>query len=265
MAEEWAQGAGEASPHTRGWTLRAAGLRVDLMGFPAHAGMDPTSPSGRPARAGLPRTRGDGPVIVSLAVWLMTASPHTRGWTLGVAGRQHEPSGFPAHAGMDLRSRSVSSFRPGLPRTRGDGPCCSASSAPITAASPHTRGWTRHRRVKAAGDLGFPAHAGMDPGCSRAGIRLSGLPRTRGDGPGSSAALTRAVTASPHTRGWTRAVPGDQLRAEGFPAHAGMDPGGVGCVHRHCGLPRTRGDGPFAHRDISVVEQASPHTRGWTP
>ena len=81
----------EASPHTRGWTHRAdqpagprsrwlprtrgdgpasanASLRrPGLVGFPAHAGMDPDL---RPRQRGgtvdgLPRTRGDGPVDVS--------------------------------------------------------------------------------------------------------------------------------------------------------------------------------------------------------
>ena len=31
-----------ASPHTRGWTHVGPDLRVDAVGFPAHAGMDPT-------------------------------------------------------------------------------------------------------------------------------------------------------------------------------------------------------------------------------
>ena len=50
-----------ASPHTRGWTRQHPALEGSEAGFPAHAGMD-RGYSGRPAaRAGLPRTRGDGP------------------------------------------------------------------------------------------------------------------------------------------------------------------------------------------------------------
>ena len=53
------------------------------------------------------------------------------------------------------------------------------------------------------------------------------------------------ASASPHTRGWTRAAQSKQRGQRGFPAHAGMDPNLALRVRLRLGLPRT--------------------TRGWTP
>ena len=50
-----------ASPRTRGWTRKRSGRRLDLPGFPAHAGMDPTRRIKEAGARGLPRARGDGP------------------------------------------------------------------------------------------------------------------------------------------------------------------------------------------------------------
>ena len=52
----------EVSPHTRGWTFWMTRTTQKMMGFPAHAGMDPTW-WGTSGRGGwFPRTRGDGPL-----------------------------------------------------------------------------------------------------------------------------------------------------------------------------------------------------------
>ena len=72
------------------------------------------------------------------------------------------------------------------------------------------------------------------------------------------------IPASPHTRGWTR-VEGMGLSMEqGFPAHAGMDPGTRSQYAADQWLPRTRGDGPARSRPVVTRSMASPHTRGWT-
>ena len=135
--------AGEASPHTRGWTLLRHHGDAAVVGFPAHAGMDRRP--GRPASraAWLPRTRGDGPEKGWTDAGAGPASPHTRGWTRGVAIRIGVAIGFPAHAGMDLSRAPPRRRARGLPRTRGDGPGTSAAERDRQRASPHTRGWTR--------------------------------------------------------------------------------------------------------------------------
>ena len=234
-----------ASPHTRGWTAGDQRRAAEIVGFPAHAGMDPARDRPFRGRRRLPRTRGDGPRRGSPSRPPPMASPHTRGWTRLLTTHPRILDGFPAHAGMDLEDAAGTTRGQGLPRTRGDGPSWRRCDDPWGLASPHTRGWTGLEAGNAGGDRGFPAHAGMDPILGMVAAVGIGLPRTRGDGPAADVIWASVVLAFPHTRGWT---PGrsDRLGTRpGFPAHAGMDPRG-------------------SAGGISGAE-ASPHTRGWTP
>ena len=43
-----------------------------------------------------------------------------------------------------------------------------------------------------------------------------------------------------------------------------MDPGRPERRHQPPRLPRTRGDGPYAPKTSLDLEEAPPHTRGWT-
>ena len=89
------------SPPTRGWTpFRWAGLRYHL-GFPAHAGMDPSETWPSTLGAGFPRPRGDGPRNTLGDGLRNRVSPPTRGWTLWWRCIRSCCLGFPAHAGMD--------------------------------------------------------------------------------------------------------------------------------------------------------------------
>ena len=216
-------------------------------GFPAHAGMDLWRSTCGAASRWLPRTRGDGPSMVSSSVDPRAASPHTRGWTRGVARLPGGRRGFPAHAGMDPDPDTRRCRRARLPRTRGDGPDYTGSVTQLNAASPHTRGWTRLAR--ACGEIGdgFPAHAGMDPPSTTPARHRSRLPRTRGDGPITEWMPSWMAWASPHTRGWTRRDGPRTWHQPGFPAHAGMDPPRKRWRQQPRRLPRTRGDGPWRH------------------
>ena len=151
------------SPHTRGWTRLDDGPAPHVLGFPAHAGMDPAGPTARRPATGIPRTRGDGPALRVRQAIEAVDSPHTRGWTPAPRGEGDEREGFPAHAGMDPGQGSPPRAWPGIPRTRGDGPCRRCG------------GVLEHP--------GFPAHAGMDPTQSSRPDAIMGIPRTRGDGP----------------------------------------------------------------------------------
>ena len=104
----------------------------------------------------------------------------------------------------------------------------------------------------------------MDPRWARTSDVSVRLPRTRGDGPPALGDSVRSARASPHTRGWTRGEHRPNDAAEGFPAHAGMDPSYLPAWRRRRRLPRTRGDGPQIYRYRGTVSGASPHTRGWT-
>ena len=193
--------------------------------FPAHAGMDRSFVGAGLGGKSVPRTRGDGPASAGVKAGVFSCSPHTRGWTvLLVSIALFEPV-FPAHAGMDRRKARAcygivpcsphtrgwtvphpvsAGLRPGVPRTRGDGPASKSTVQPwanrvprtrgdgpssrtiaenAISCSPHTRGWTGGRRGPSA----------VDRGCS------------------------------PHTRGWTSPVLPAPVQTVVFPAHAGMD------------------------------------------
>ena len=113
--------------------------------------------------------------------------------------------------------------------------------ARVAGDSPHTRGWTLPGPPTVARGLGFPAHAGMDPGLRCHGPPPAGIPRTRGDGP-----CTRS-NPRPHFYG--------------FPAHAGMDRRQVSHRPVEPRIPRTRGDGPLSPSRESATPWDSPHTR----
>ena len=210
-----------ASPHPRGWTLVSYHPDRDVPGFPAPAGMDPWCRSSVRYCPWLPRTRGDGPWSATIPTGTSRASPHPRGWTHGAGHRSAIVHGFPAPAGMDRGRRAPARWTCGLPRTRGDGPSCGVRITLRGWASPHPRGWTPVAQRARAGQVGFPAPAGMDPLRAAPVVTRRRLPRTRGDGPCGGNFHAAPVWASPHPRGWT------QLRATltndvgGFPAPAG--------------------------------------------
>ena len=212
------------SPHPRGWTVRRRGRRLVRLGFPAPAGMDPPTGAAKPARAWIPRTRGDGPRSGPTSAARCSDSPHPRGWTLVAAARCGRHEGFPAPAGMDPNP-PCGSTRPGrIPRTRGDGPLWISMLLSLHWDSPHPRGWTPIASGAAHGLTGFPAPAGMDPRHRPYPSRPGRIPRTRGDGPRSWQSACTPAADSPHPRGWTRRPSRAAVAPRGFPAPAGMDP-----------------------------------------
>ena len=244
LASNFWPGNASDSPHARGWTRLVSTRGTGAAGFPARAGMDPRAPAPSGGSPRIPRTRGDGPRTREENRGENRDSPHARGWTRDAHRRVGCAGGFPARAGMDLPIAASYNTLIWIPRTRGDGPRSAIPSVVLRADSPHARGWTPARPPHDPGPPGFPARAGMDPGDALDHAALVGIPRTRGDGPRPIGGPGRASLDSPHARGWTRRNPTTALPGGGFPARAGMDPGGrlgPGAVTR---IPRTRGDGP---------------------
>ena len=95
------------SPHPRGWTLAVVHRLRLPRGFPAPAGMDPSSTTGWRRRCGIPRTRGDGPGDGQDDSESARDSPHPRGWTPSTFFHRSDDDGFPAPAGMDPRRCSL--------------------------------------------------------------------------------------------------------------------------------------------------------------
>ena len=130
--------------------------------------------------------------------------------------------------------------------------------------APLTRGWTQHPGARRLPGPGCPAHAGMDPACSRVMLPLVRLPRSRGDGPVSLAKPTPGTLVAPLTRGWTQARGPSDSEWIGCPAHAGMDPAHRRLACQGTWLPRSRGDGPLLLHDLCGGRWVAPLTRGWT-
>ena len=235
---------GMVSPPTRGWTSASHDWRDDPVGFPAHAGMDPQPATHASVPCWFPRPRGDGPFNIDHSFGWFRVSPPTRGWTQQPERTPARATGFPAHAGMDHFLVFSTVAPAGFPRPRGDGPKIGAKAAAIIQVSPPTRGWTCSRIPSPAAWRGFPAHAGMDPGIPWSSTATWRFPRPRGDGPGYGEWSDTGTMVSPPTRGWTVLPAARRDPADGFPAHAGMDPPSTSFIARHDWFPRPRGDGP---------------------
>ena len=130
--------------------------------------------------------------------------------------------------------------------------------------SPRSRGWTPGQAPELGRGRGFPALAGMDrrdPADRGARRRI---PRARGDGPSAGFLFQAGHWDSPRSRGWTLHAGRIGPREGGFPALAGMDPALAGAPADRDGIPRARGDGPWAHGVVIAARADSPRSRGWT-
>ena len=112
--------------------------------------------------------------------------------------------------------------------------------------------------------LGYPAYAGIDLLNDRIYPLDAGLPRIRGDRPGTPVTTFTLAVATPHTRGSTRPKTPEGQNQNGYPAYAGIDPDPGTNETRRDWLPRIRGDRPFSHSIHTPPNQATPHTRGST-
>src|SRR5690606_12112939 len=109
---------------------------------PARAGMDLRQPSHFILSFGLPRTRGDGPLRLSVHSPSMRSPPHARGWTPSGGLRVELVVVSPARAGMDPDRTPAVCPICRLPRTRGDGPLSGPTKNFRELSPPHARGWT---------------------------------------------------------------------------------------------------------------------------
>ncbi len=136
------------SPHTRGWT--GMGCR-DGNGHgwcsPHTRGWTGQNQSQRAASQGVPRTRGDGPLMRRRAAWGPPVFPAHAGMDrVYVRFWFPSPWVFPAHAGMDRARRAMRHTAIACsPHTRGWTGLEKLTEFFIQWCSPHTRGWTDHR------------------------------------------------------------------------------------------------------------------------
>ncbi len=238
------------SPRTRGWSLQQCDRLSHGNAFPAYAGVVPASVGHRLRSSGVPRVRGGGPMIRSSRTVAGTRSPRTRGWSHHRRPQAGVHLAFPAYAGVVPTRPCRGPTCSRVPRVRGGGPAIAQSVAVLRVRSPRTRGWSRDVYDYIAGQVAFPAYAGVVRPGTRAQNKDPGVPRVRGGGPPSGAPPLPRRPRSPRTRGWS---PGRlQLGRvpHAFPAYAGVVPARqTSSAWTGWRSPRTRGWSPNATRE----------------
>ena len=91
-----------ATPHARGSTLPPCRHRLPARGYPACAGIDPSSSLAKWNTLRLPRMRGDRPGDSRRSPCRCQATPHARGSTCLHRTDRASRGGYPACAGIDL-------------------------------------------------------------------------------------------------------------------------------------------------------------------
>ncbi len=253
-----------APPHPRGSTPGYATHPRVAPGSPAPAGIDPRRRNPLPRRVRLPRTRGDRPEAVPVDEGDDPAPPHPRGSTQTDRDHANTHAGSPAPAGIDPEPRLPDAAAPRLPRTRGDRPRTPSVAVAGSPAPPHPRGSTPAVCLPRSDGPGSPAPAGIDPTTAPCGSPTSWLPRTRGDRPSCVMRAARSAVAPPHPRGSTLRASAKEMKVEGSPAPAGIDPFQTVRKKASNRLPRTRGDRPCCSTTHDSRPEAPPHPRGST-
>src|SRR5690554_4130588 len=90
----------------------------------------------------LPRMRGDRPILVTAAGFIVPFTPHARGSTASIGFCCKTLYVYPACAGIDPLAENGVLMTVGLPRMRGDRPNASLKSGAKSGFTPHARGST---------------------------------------------------------------------------------------------------------------------------
>ncbi len=90
---------------------------------------------------------------------------------------------FPAGAGINRKNMTcIRDFVP-VPRRRGDQPLMASGREPVTTRSPQARGSTAVAKIGSAGEIPFPAGAGINRTSNATLTVCKSVPRRRGDQP----------------------------------------------------------------------------------
>jgi len=208
--------------------------------------------------------RGDRPGRGGYETYRVLATPHARGSTVGLEGRDRCSDGYPACAGIDPPCSIRRNHAYWLPRMRGDRPDSGAAPRVCRAATPHARGSTDMEFVYPLYHVGYPACAGIDPRATCPNPSWSRLPRMRGDRPQNGGRRRGGGVATPHARGSTPSQCSGGYHQAGYPACAGIDPLLVAEELGRVRLPRMRGDRPSGCSSERPTPAATPHARGST-
>ena len=181
----------ECSPRTRGWSVGPKTSASTTLVLPAHAGMVPSSRSGRASGSGAPRARGDGPRSAGSPSRRGRCSPRTRGWSQGGKAEVMAGDVLPAHAGMVPRPASRRSSSCCAHRARGRRSCTRVR----TGDRDRDRGGLRSRSIRtrppgprwrsmpvaALGRCGSSGQQGRLPAAAAIRLRVVAGPAARPD------------------------------------------------------------------------------------
>ena len=198
-----ARRAGASPPHARGSTLLYNAFQLGDAVSPACAGIDRPGQGPGQAGAGLPRMRGDRPMLAYACETKPGSPPHARGSTLRSFFKWLEREVSPACAGIDLMGTGYSGAAISLPRMRGDRPLIATGCSMCTQSPPHARGSTPLIMPRSPPAPVSPACAGIDLAEGEADEPHAGLPRMRGDRPCSTHCKNTLRPSPPHARGST--------------------------------------------------------------
>ena len=147
---------------------------------------------------------------------------------------------------------------------RGDRPSTKPPRSRTWRFTPHARGSTLAVERQLLRGIVYPACAGIDRSLGQLPGLTHGLPRMRGDRPGWPPSWVQTMMFTPHARGSTDAFLAGIIEEKVYPACAGIDPSEADRAIGGRGLPRMRGDRPYARGDIARKYSFTPHARGST-
>ena len=129
------------SLHMRGWAWPTLPRWLNLLVFPAHAGVSPKNDINTGDVVCIPCTCGGEPKGYSEAGASITYSLHMRGWASICSQIGAALEVFPAHAGVSPVASDLSDFLHRIPCTCGGEPLLRTFKALSFLYSLHMRGW----------------------------------------------------------------------------------------------------------------------------
>ena len=212
------------TPHARGSTFSTPFIIITFPVYPACAGIDPRHKLRPHQLHGLPRMRGDRPLVFMCCTKSFRFTPHARGSTCYRLNCRTVHVVYPACAGIDLPNFKPCVLNSSLPRMRGDRPILPNLSSISSQFTPHARGSTRIQPLLRRKSLVYPACAGIDLTFLGNHLIALSLPRMRGDRPLNTSCFCKGTWFTPHARGSTPYAATKEATANVYPACAGIDP-----------------------------------------
>ena len=239
------------------------GVKYDV--YPACAGIHPVGAIAALALIGLPRMRGDPPPRPVSKLLQGQSTPHARGSTFEMLQFNPNIDVYPACAGIDPAFQPFFLSPLSLPRMRGDPPMSHSQYLGFQRSTPHARGSTRNSHCIKNDWRVYPACAGIHLVRRCTCTAELGLPRMRGDPPGSKKSVEKSEESTPHARGSTFVQISKTVARRVYPACAGIHPLWTSSVKGGASLPRMRGDPPQTKEVSEMRYESTPHARGSTP